>query len=442
MTADLELQEDAIPPRGQVQSDNLKLASAGSIFLATGGTTSSSSQNSSLHKGAGEAHITSEGNVEGGHCVEAGDGGVQTGDASLHNDDPNSVSPYASTSLIEQLRRGSGRGTFPDVIPPPPRYPPPPVPPDSPPAIPGGGGVAYHQTTYTPDECHYAQSDLQKTEEPPFVGAYSTTLSGAYIPGPPPSYPQEQYWGNGAPGVMCYMQQPVVTLSGQMCEGVVRSNKRSQRAGINSPTGISDLARRSQLKNLQIAREKDGGGGGGINVTLHKPIKHLISVCAYTGFNSKRQNRPALRPIGQQLASFPVHYLLYPLPLSRRSVRTSFQRLSEIVPNIAAVVDATWPDGALYMPHMMAKGLGAMQPSMPAAPTFMTQQRGPPSYHHPAPPITGDHQAMMLMMQQQQQSAHPISVLADDVVLPTSTLTHPNRSHHVPPLTSPIHADN
>ncbi|VDM27166.1 unnamed protein product [Hydatigera taeniaeformis] len=65
--------------------------------------------------------------------------------------------------------------------------------------------------------------------------------------------------------------------------------------------------------------------------------------------------------------------------------------------------------------------------TMPNA-AFMTQQRsGQPAYynlhqHHPG--------QVMLMMQQQ-----PSSALADDVVLPTSTLTHTNRN-------TQINADN
>ncbi len=205
-------------PGGQVPivQDGMKLASTGSIFLATGGTTSSSSQNSSLHKGAGEAHITAEG-ADNVH--------VDTDD--LENpSDPNSVSPYASTSLIEQLRRGgagTGRGTFPDVIPPPPRYPPPPVPQDSPPATPVGPGAyqAYQAPPQPAEECHYAQSDLQKGEDvhPAFVGAYGTAAraggGGGYVP-TANGYPQEQYWAsNGAPAGMCYMQQPVASLPSQ-----------------------------------------------------------------------------------------------------------------------------------------------------------------------------------------------------------------------------------
>ncbi|VDL58219.1 unnamed protein product [Hymenolepis diminuta] len=64
-----------------------------------------------------------------------------------------------------------------------------------------------------------------------------------------------------------------------------------------------------------------------------------------------------------------------------------------------------------------------------SAPMFMTQQRSnqaPAGYYNP------HHQQMMLMMQHQQQ---PSSAIADDVVLPTSTLTHPPRNVQ-------IHADN
>lgn len=180
-------------------SEALKLISTGSIFLATGGTTSSSSQNSSLPKGSAATKTVLEGNgiipVSENLTVDA----VASGEDEriLHPDDPNSVSPYASTSLIEQLRRGSGGGggveAFPEVIPPPPHYPPPPVPPDSPPPL-----MQRHQP---PQECHYAQSDLQKAD----VGA---AFAGApYIPAVPPAYAQEQYWSNG----MCYIQQPVAT---------------------------------------------------------------------------------------------------------------------------------------------------------------------------------------------------------------------------------------
>lgn len=193
----------------------MKLASTGSIFLATGGTTSSSSQNSSLHKGAGEAAAESDNVVVDTVAV---DDDIDDG-----HTDPNSVSPYASTSLIEQLR--GGRGNFPDVIPPPPRYPPPPVPQDdSPPATPCSGGPPYqapppNTSGPTPqhEECHYAQSDLQKTEEAFLAsggagaGGYCAPANG-YLAG----YPQEQYWPNGAPVGMCYMQQPVVpTMTNQ-----------------------------------------------------------------------------------------------------------------------------------------------------------------------------------------------------------------------------------
>lgn len=64
------------------------------------------------------------------------------------------------------------------------------------------------------------------------------------------------------------------------------------------------------------------------------------------------------------------------------------------------------------MPHMIG--------TIPN-PTFMAQQRSnQPAYYNP-------HHQMMLMMQQQQ----PSSALADDVVLPSSTLTHPNRNIQV-----------
>ncbi|VDK33402.1 unnamed protein product [Taenia asiatica] len=193
-------------PGGQVVPEAIKLTSTGSIFLATGGTTSSSSQNSSLHKSPVAAALEGSGmeTVDENLTI-----GVPTGasvaamgdEMTLHADDPNSVSPYASTSLIEQLRRGCGSGggavgTFPEVIPPPPHYPPPPVPPDSPPPPPPPSV----QHPYTPPECHYAQSDLQKTEDAMFVGA-------PYMPAVGTVYSQEQYWPSG----MRYVQQPVVT---------------------------------------------------------------------------------------------------------------------------------------------------------------------------------------------------------------------------------------
>lgn len=193
-------------PGGPVVPEAMKLTSTGSIFLATGGTTSSSSQNSSLHKSPVAAVLEGSGmetvnenltiSVPAGAPVAA-----MEDEVTLRADDPNSVSPYASTSLIEQLRHGCGSsgggvGAFPEVIPPPPHYPPPPVPPDSPPPPP----PPPVQHAYTPSECHYAQSDLQKTEDAMFVGA-------PYMPTVGTVYPQEQYWPNG----MRYMQQPVVT---------------------------------------------------------------------------------------------------------------------------------------------------------------------------------------------------------------------------------------
>ncbi|VDO02027.1 unnamed protein product [Rodentolepis nana] len=74
-------------------------------------------------------------------------------------------------------------------------------------------------------------------------------------------------------------------------------------------------------------------------------------------------------------------------------------------------------DGTLYVPRMMG--------TLPngSSPMFMTQQRSnqaPSGYYNPH-----HHQQMMLMMQHQQQ---PSSAIADDVVLPTSTLTHPPRN--------------
>lgn len=140
----------------------------------------------------------------------------------LHADDPNSVSPYASTSLIEQLRRGCGSGsggvgTFPEVIPPPPHYPPPPVPPDSPPPPPPPV-----QHPYAPSECHYAQSDLQKTEDAMFVGA-------PYMPAVGTVYSQEQYWPSG----MRYVQQPVVTTRPSQSKHLFHASKtRSYSASI------------------------------------------------------------------------------------------------------------------------------------------------------------------------------------------------------------------
>lgn len=202
----------------------LKLPSTGSIFLATGGTTSSSSQNSSLHKsptipgGGGILEASAMETVDENHPSVI-DPTTGADEATLHEDDPNSVSPYASTSLIEQLRRGGGGGAgggslaFSEVIPPPPHYPPPPVPPDSPPP----GSI---QHTYAPSGCcHYAQSDLQQkmmVDEanggPIFMGGPQTTYlptAGAYAP------PQEQYW---PPNGMRYVhQQSVVntTMSSQ-----------------------------------------------------------------------------------------------------------------------------------------------------------------------------------------------------------------------------------
>ncbi|VDO09269.1 unnamed protein product [Rodentolepis nana] len=202
----------------------MKLPSTGSIFLATGGTTSSSSQNSSLHKsptvpgGVLETSGMETVNENHGPTIDSNLGGGD--EETLHEDDPNSVSPYASTSLIEQLRRGGERErggganlSFSEVIPPPPHYPPPPVPTDSPPT---------QRNIYSPSECcHYAQSDLHQqklmTDEvnggQMFMGAPQTAYLPASAAYPAPG--QEQYW---PPNGMCYVQQQSVvnpSISGQ-----------------------------------------------------------------------------------------------------------------------------------------------------------------------------------------------------------------------------------
>lgn len=189
----------------------MKLPSTGSIFLATGGTTSSSSQNSSLHKsptvsgGMLETSGMETVNENHGPTIDPNLGGGD--EDTLHEDDPNSVSPYASTSLIEQLRRGGGANlNFSEVIPPPPHYPPPPVPSDSPPPK--------HHNVYSPSECcHYAQSDLHQQKimadevngGQMFMGAPQTAYLPASAAYPAPG--QEQYW---PPNGMCYVQQQSV----------------------------------------------------------------------------------------------------------------------------------------------------------------------------------------------------------------------------------------
>lgn len=183
-----------------------KFTSTGSIFLATGGTTSSSSNNSSLRQGAGEARID---------------------ELSAGIDDPSSVTPYASTSLIEQMRCRDGTEgnirSFPEVIPPPPRYPPPPTP-DSP--------AEMRKLGYHDDECHYAQSDLQREIDQPrtlpqFIGPpmhnYATSrngdlIAGTYLPirnvAPGSNrYHSQEYWSNGHPGVC--LVQPMSTMPNQ-----------------------------------------------------------------------------------------------------------------------------------------------------------------------------------------------------------------------------------
>ncbi|KAM3176621.1 hypothetical protein ACTXT7_006155 [Hymenolepis weldensis] len=191
--------------------EGMKLPSTGSIFLATGGTTSSSSQNSSLHKsptvsgGMLETSGMETVNENHGPTIDPNLGGGD--EDTLHEDDPNSVSPYASTSLIEQLRRGGGANlNFSEVIPPPPHYPPPPVPSDSPPPK--------HHNVYSPSECcHYAQSDLHQQKMIAdevnggqiFMGAPQTSYLPASAAYPAPG--QEQYW---PPNGMCYVQQQSV----------------------------------------------------------------------------------------------------------------------------------------------------------------------------------------------------------------------------------------
>ncbi|BHF65091.1 Roundabout 1 [Sparganum proliferum] len=281
--------------------ENSKFTSTGSIFLATGRSTSSSSNGSSLHKGAGEARID---------------------DPSVL-DDANAVTPYASASLIEQLRcqghssqpgrrdnpaeRGGGAGPggillpFGGVIPPPPQYPPPPAPespPPStinsdsaavaykppPPAAAGGVGMALYQG----DACHYAQSDLQKVggqepqphlrhyqqqqqpqyimqqQEPHFVGlrhlpqTYATSRpdddlkipggaarpQGAYLPvcnGP--LYPAQEYWPGGTadPASGCVM--PNVTTLPNRGGGFYMPHVLSSGGPLHAASGPSQNGR-------------------------------------------------------------------------------------------------------------------------------------------------------------------------------------------------------
>nr|CDS33135.1 roundabout 2 [Hymenolepis microstoma] len=231
LTAQRSAQQQPPPPMHHEEAgyeapggpEGMKLASTGSIFLATGGTTSSSSQNSSLHKsptvpgGVPETSGMETVNENHGPAIDSNLGGGD-GDT-LHEDDPNSVSPYASTSLIEQLRRGGERErgganlSFSEVIPPPPHYPPPPVPSDSPPT---------QHNIYSPSECcHYAQSDLHQQKLMAdevnggqlFMGAPQTAYLPASAAYPAPG--QEQYW---PPNGMCYVQQQSVvnpSMSGQ-----------------------------------------------------------------------------------------------------------------------------------------------------------------------------------------------------------------------------------
>lgn len=83
------------------------------------------------------------------------------------------------------------------------------------------------------------------------------------------------------------------------------------------------------------------------------------------------------------------------------------------------------------MPHMMASASGPVMGGMPPS-AYLTQHRGQPTPYHQHQLLGANdplHHHHLMMMS---AGAAPSSALADDVVLPSSTLTHTNRTPLVP----------